>query len=316
METLFLAIAAVIFVYILVMRLLPESLRFSDNTYTRKRLDHLYKSTVGAPMLPDDEAPTSSLLVMLMEAPFLQPLFSKVLKAGLAESYQKVLLSMVGVFFLAMYAVIRFDLGFVGFLIALILSYLLPSYYLQRRIEKRTEAFLSMFPDALDMIVRSVSSGFPLSVALRMISENLDPPISTEFKQVVDEVTYGRSITEALQRLAARINEPDIRFFVVVLSVQQESGGNLAEILRNLSTIIRSRRQLRLKIRAMTSEGRATGWVLGSLPVFIFLILLVMSPEHLQPLFTTTMGNIMLATSAGLVLLSAWIVRTMVRIDI
>ena len=166
------------------------------------------------------------------------------------------------------------------------------------------------------MIVRSVRSGHPLNSAMRMIAENMDNPVKEEFKQVVDEVSYGRSLPEALNRLAQRIDEPDLNFFVVVLSVQQETGGSLAEVLSNLSSIIRKRRQLRLKIRALTSEGRATSYVLGGLPVVEFIALYFVTPAYLDPLFDTIQGNVILGVAAGLILIAMWIVRAMVNIDI
>ena len=104
-----------------------------------------------------------------------------------------------------------------------------------------------MFPDVLDMIVRSVKSGFPLNTAIKLIAENMEPPVSTEFQQVSDEVALGRPLNHSLARLAERIPEQDIKFFVVVLNVQQETGGNLAEVIGNLSGIIRKRKHLRMK---------------------------------------------------------------------
>lgn len=201
-------------------------------------------------------------------------------------------------------------------LIAVGIGLWLPRKYLIRKVNKRNELFIDMFPDAVDMIVRSVRSGHPLNAALRMIAENMDPPISTEFKQLVDEIAYGRTLPEALHRMSQRIGEADLQFFVVVLSVQQETGGNLAEVLSNLSNIIRKRKQLRLKIKALTSEGRMTSWILGGLPVVVFLILWIMSPEYLDPLFTTLPGNFILALAGGMIALCFWIVNKMIDIDI
>jgi tight adherence protein B len=145
---------------------------------------------------------------------------------------------------------------------------------------------------------------------------NLESPVKEEFQIVVDEIAMGRTMDQALSNLAARIDEPDINFFVVVLNVQQETGGNLSEVINNLSVVIRKRKQLRLKIRAMTSEGRATGWVLGALPLVVFAAIMKVAPTHLDPLLHTSTGNIILAIAAGLVVLALWIVRRMVDIDI
>ena len=144
----------------------------------------------------------------------------------------------------------------------------------------------------------------------------MEAPVNGEFQQVVSEIAAGRSVNETLNRLAARINEPDINFFVVVLSVQQETGGNLAEVISNLSGIIRKRKQLRLKIKAMTSEGRATAWILGALPVVVFFILYFMRREYIRPLWEETMGQMILGTAIGLVFLCMWVVNQMIDIDI
>ena len=173
-----------------------------------------------------------------------------------------------------------------------------------------------MFPDAVDLIVRSVRSGHPINTAMRMITENMDSPIRDEFRQVTDEVSYGRTLPEALKRMSARIALQDVDFFVVVLSVQQETGGSLTEVLTNLSTIIRKRKQLRAKIRAMTSEGRATSYILGAIPVVEFGALYVITPSYLDPLFTTMTGNIILGAAIGLIITSQYVIRIMINIDI
>jgi tight adherence protein B len=199
---------------------------------------------------------------------------------------------------------------------AIILGYYLPYKHCLGKVKKRNKKFIDQFPDALDMIVRSVRSGFPLSVAMQMLAENAESPVREEFRQVVDEVALGRSLTQSLGRMATRINEPDIRFFVVVLSVQQETGGNLAEIIGNLSSIIRKRKQLRHKIKAMTSEGVATGWVLGMLPVFVFAILYFFQPGYLEPFFVDALGKKIFGATIGLLVVCFMVVKNMINIEI
>lgn len=166
------------------------------------------------------------------------------------------------------------------------------------------------------MIVRSVRSGFPITTAFKMVAENMEPPVKEEFAQVVNEIAMGRTITDTLTRLGERIQEPDINFFVVVLSVQQETGGNLSEVIGNLSNIIRKRKQLRMKIKAMTSEGRATAVILGSLPFVIFFVLYFMRRDYLEPLWKERTGQMLLGGSLGMVALCMWIVNQMINIDI
>ena len=324
MTTLLLTFVVVIGVYALVMFILPKSLVGESNTYTQRSLSRIFKETAE-----DESRKTGDISIVKEQSDYSSP-FGRLLLAlpGMQSGYELLLKSgfgaqapgiALGALLLSValsLAAVKAGLGLLGFFGAYAAVFFVFRWYFKNRIRKRNDAFINQFPDALDMIVRSVRSGFPVNTALRMIAENTEPPVSTEFKQVVDEIAFGRSLSDALQRLANRIDEADIQFFVVVLNVQQEAGGNLAEVIGNLSNIIRKRKQLRLKIKAMTSEARATGWVLGAIPIVLFLIIWKISPQHMEPLFNTTAGNICLATAIGLVLTAGVIVRQMVRIDI
>jgi len=197
-----------------------------------------------------------------------------------------------------------------------VLAYFVFYKYFKGKIRKRNMKFINLFPDVLDMCVRSLRSGFPISAAMRMVAENMDPPVKGEFQQVVQEMEAGRSVVEALERMSRRVNEPDVNFFIVVLKVQQETGGNLAEVISNLSKIIRQRKQLRLKVIALTSEGRTTSYILGSLPVVIFGALYFIQRDYLAPLWETWTGNIILGISIGLVVSCLYIVNKMVQIEV
>lgn len=253
---------------------------------------------------------------LLLSFPKGNEVYQLIQKAGLEHKVNEFLIGCVILFFILFFAIGKLAGPFATFGLAVALTFLLPRFYLKRKIKKRNEAFINMFPEAVDMIVRSVRSGHPLNTALRMIAENMDPPVRTEFKQLVDEIAFGRSTVEALIRMSHRVDEPDLHFFVVILSVQQETGGNLAEVLSNLSGIIRKRKQLRLKINALTSEGRATAYILGSLPFVVFGAIYFTSPDYLLPLFNDPTGQMILAGSVGLVATAAFIVYHMIQIDI
>jgi tight adherence protein B len=145
--------------------------------------------------------------------------------------------------------------------------------------ERRRKKMQAQFPVALDIFVRALRSGHPISGALEILTQEMEDPIGTEFGLVSDEVSYGAELTEALNDMAERWDLDDIRMFVVSLAVQNETGGNLAEILNNLSQVIRERTSLLLKVRALSSEGRMTGWLLTGLPVLTFVILFLTNPE-------------------------------------
>lgn len=320
MEPVVIAVLIGVAVYMTVVALIPKRILADSADYTRGMLEQLERQSVGA--APDDSSSilreemrqAGVLTRIFLTLPGVKAFHPRLIKAGLGDSLDKFFVAFLVMFLLLVY--VLKGSGPWGMLLAAALTYLVAWWFVGRRIRKRNEAFLNLFPDALDMIVRSVRSGYPLAAAVRMVAENMQAPVSTEFQQVADEASYGSSMVEALTRLAHRIDEPDIHFFVVVLAVQQEVGGNLAEVLTNLSAIIRKRKHLRLKIRALTSEGRATAWVLGLLPAFEFGAIYLTSPNHLTPLFVTPMGNMILAAAIGIVLLGMFIVRQMVNMEV
>jgi tight adherence protein B len=323
MLPLFYTILTVVLVYIGVLIFLPKSVLNSPSRHTQKTLARIFSESGTNIDNTEEELPVlrsyledTPLGRMMLGIPGAEATYSLLLKAGFSNRVLSFFLSVLVLFMGALLFSLKMDWGLWGVVAAIAVTILVPRAYLKWKIERRNDKFINMFPDALDMIVRSVRSGFPINTALKMIADNMDPPVSTEFKRVVDEVAYGRPLNEALLRLGERTDRPDVQFFIVVLTVQQEVGGNLSEIISNLSNIIRKRKQLRLRIKAMTSEGRATAWVLGALPVFLFITLRIVAPKHLEPLYTTSLGHIMLGSAIGLVLLAGWIVYKMAKIEI
>ncbi len=256
------------------------------------------------------------VLLAIVRFPPIRRLYELMLRAGYSGRVKNVLMVAVIIFLVCMVVSVKMQLGVLSPFVAIGGTWVLLWQYMKGKVRKRNNKFIDNFPDAIDIIVRSVRAGHPLNTALRMIAENSDPPVSSEFKQLVDEVAYGRTLVDALSRMSQRIDEPDLQFFIVVLSVQQETGSNLAEVLTNLSGIIRKRKQLRQKIKAMTSEGRATAYVLGALPVVVFGALMVVSPNYLNPLFHTSAGNMLLMTAVGLIVTAFLIVKQMINIEI
>jgi len=301
--------------------LFPKAVPDESGNHIREALDRIYDENrtndEQLSVLRDQLGTESPLIRSFFGLPFMRPVYEAALQAGYQNELKSLLMMMV-----AGFVVTTFGLHMLGLdlLVSLLagpgVAYLLPMRHCRKLIAKRNRKFLDQFPDALDMIVRSVKSGFPLSVALQMLAENTENPVKEEFRIVVDDIALGRSLHQALQRLALRINQPDIRFFVVVLSVQQETGGNLAEIIGNLSSIIRKRKQLRHKIHAMTSEGRATAWVLGLLPVAVFAALFFVQRDYLEPFWTDPLGMTLFGAAAGLVGMCAFVVKHMVNVDI
>lgn len=321
MGVLLAALGVGILSYIGFVILFPKAVPTETGDHVSQALDRIYEENRAndeqRSVLREQLSEESPVVRLVFSWAIMRPLYERGLQAGYKNNLQQLLMIMVGVFIAIMVfgQVLGVGLPF-NLLLAVLLCYLLPYRNCTNRIKKRNRKFLDQFPDALDMIVRSVKSGFPLSVALQMLAENTENPVKEEFRIVVDDIALGRSLQQALQRLSLRINQADIRFFVVVLSVQQETGGNLAEIIGNLSSIIRKRKQLRHKIHAMTSEGRATAWVLGSLPVFVFCAVYFVQPDYLTAFWTDPLGMTLFATSVGLVALCAVIVKQMINVDI
>lgn len=321
MGPVFLALSVSILIYVIATSLVPRRFFAQSSIYTQHMINRLRQQQ------PAPSAHETPLAGLAQEDPIDGPLVHAYLALPLARrtvpilqraqvwrSLDRFLLVFLLIFFAVLLLCLR--IGLLGVPLAAALTWLLAAFYLRRRICKRKKAFLDMFPDALDSIVRSVKSGYPLNAAIAIIGDNMGAPIGPEFKRVADETAYGWTLFEALTRLAERIDEPDVRFFTVVLAVQQESGGNLSEVLSNLSHVLRKRRQLRLKILALSSEGRATAWILGSLPFFVFTVIQYASPEHLRPLFDTHMGHMIVMSILTMITVGMLIVRRLINMEV
>jgi tight adherence protein B len=188
--------------------------------------------------------------------------------------------------FVAIGAIAAFGLGLVfrgdaleALLIGLFCGTALPYLVLRFLRGRRQKAFGAQFPDGLDIIVRSLRAGHPVPVALNMVAREMKDPIGSEFGIVVDEITYGSDLESALRNLYFRIGQDDLPLFVTAVAIQGSTGGNLGEILENLSGVIRQRFKMRRKIRALAAEGRASALILSSLPIAMFLIIQIIAPD-------------------------------------
>jgi tight adherence protein B len=161
---------------------------------------------------------------------------------------------------------------------AAVLGSALPLMFLNYKAASTRKKMQEQFPVALDVFVRGLRAGHPIAAALDLLTVEMPDPIGTQFGLVVDEVTYGAELRDALQNMAERWDLEDMRMFVVSLSVQNETGGNLAEILENLTKVIRERQSMLMKVRALSSEGRMTAVILTILPLFTFTLLFILSP--------------------------------------
>ncbi len=188
--------------------------------------------------------------------------------------------------------------------LGIIIGVLLPLMFISRRADARRRRMESQFPIALDIFVRGLRAGHPIPAALNLLVEEMEDPVGTEFGIVSDEIAFGFGLRDALQRMADRWGLPDIDMFVVSVSVQMETGGNLAEILENLGRVIRERASMFMKVRALSSEGRMTAVVLTALPILSFAGLFALRPEFYlevadDPIFTIGFAALLLLYAVG-----------------
>jgi tight adherence protein B len=160
-------------------------------------------------------------------------------------------------------------------------------FYAARQRSKRIFVFGTQLPDAIDIIVRGVRVGLPFSTAVNLVAREMPDPVGTEFGMLADEITFGLDVRSALENLYRRVGQDDLLFFTVSVSVQAQTGGNLGEILTRLSRLMRSREKMRLKIRALSAEGRATAYALSAFPFVLFLVINLISPAYYRAVWST-----------------------------
>jgi len=194
-------------------------------------------------------------------------------------------------------------------------GYVLPRWYLARRRKQYQNKFLDELPNAVEAIVRGVKSGLPLNDSMRLVAKEAKEPIKSEFQRVLDQQALGKSSTEAVQLLFERMPLAEVNFFVVVITVQAQSGGNLSEALGNLSRVLRNRKKMKQKIKAMSSEAKASAGIIGSLPFIVGLLVTLTTPSYMVPLFTTEIGLIWLGIAAVMMSIGVFIMNRMIQFD-
>jgi tight adherence protein B len=192
----------------------------------------------------------------------------------------------------------------------------LPHWFVGRMGNRRVAAFLALFPDAIDLMVRAIRSGLPVSEAIINAGNEIPDPVGDEFRLIESGMRLGRDLETLLWDIAKRIDAPEFRFFIIAMSVQRETGGNLAETLSNLGDVLRRRRTMRLKARAMASEARASTMILGSLPILVTVILFMTSPTYIVPLFTDIRGLMLVGIALGMLSTGIFIMVRMAKFEI
>jgi tight adherence protein B len=191
-----------------------------------------------------------------------------------------------------------------------------PHFSVGWMIKRRVNKFTSNFPDAIELMVRGLRSGLPITETLGVVSSEVPGPVGMEFRMVADKMKIGRTMEAALQDTADRLGTPEFQFFVITLAIQRETGGNLAETLSNLADVLRKRAQMKLKIRAMSSESKASAYIVGSLPFVVFTLVWFINPKYMGDFFTDE--RLMVAGIGGIIWMSigAFIMAKMVNFEI
>ncbi len=201
---------------------------------------------------------------------------------------------------------------FLGLAIGLFIPHMVTGIMGRRRIKQ----FLASFPEAIDTMCRGLRSGLPVSESISAVGREMPDPVGIEFRRISDGVRMGRTLEDSMWDVTRRIDMPEFRFLIISMTIQKETGGNLAETLGNLSDLIRKRRQLRLKIKAMSSEARASAMIIGSLPFVMFGILWVVNSGYVMVLFNTVRGNVLLGFGLGMILLGCAVMNKMIHFEI
>ncbi len=192
----------------------------------------------------------------------------------------------------------------------------LPHFVIGRMIRKRILKFNSNFPDAIELMVRGLRSGLPITETLGIVGTEIQGPVGIEFRMVTDKMKIGRTMEAALQDTADRLGTPEFQFFVITLAIQRETGGNLAETLSNLADVLRKRAQMKLKIRAMSSESKASAYIIGALPFVVFGLVYMINPRYMGGFFTDE--RLIVAGIGGMIWMSigAMIMAKMINFEI
>ena len=244
------------------------------------------------------------------------PLSMKIEQAGLSLSKQKFLL------FAAGFGLIAFALLFLtdtGLLPALAAGFAagagMPLWLLSFLKKRRETKFLNHFPDAVDVIVRGIKAGLPLLDNLKIIAVEAQEPVKSEFRSIVETQTIGLPLGEACTKLYERMPLPEANFFGIVISIQQKAGGNLSEALANLSRVLRERKKMKAKIRAVSMEAKASASIIGSLPIAVALLVYITSPDYIELLWTTDLGRIMILCCLAWMSIGVFVMKQMINFD-
>lgn len=192
----------------------------------------------------------------------------------------------------------------------------IPHFLVSRKIKKRKLKFLKLFPEGIDLIVRGLRAGLPVAESFTVVSREIPEPVSGVFATISQQTALGLPMEQALSATAEKLDMTEFNFFVTTIILQRETGGNLGEVLSNLAEVLRDRQVMKLKITALSSEARASAYIVGALPFFVFGVLNLISPEYLDPLYNDYRGNMAIGIALGMMTFGGFIMKRMTQFEI
>ena len=215
--------------------------------------------------------------------------------------------------FVSLTAFLAHVIWWVALVLGLVAALGLPQWVLGFLAKRRTAKFTASLPDAMDIIVRGIKSGLPVHDCLKIIGRETSEPLAGEFRRLVENVGLGMTVDQGVEKLHDHMPTPEVRFFAIVMSIQQKTGGNLAEALNNLSVVLRSRKLMREKVKALSAEATSSALIIGCLPPSVVLLVEVWTPAYMAPMFTDHRGWLMLGGSAIWMSIGVYVMTRMIN---
>jgi tight adherence protein B len=241
---------------------------------------------------------------------------TKLQQAGIAATARQYwIASAVCGAIIGLLAYVKSDSYVIAPMAALVGTFGLPNFILNRIRKRRIKKFVDIFPNAMDIIVRGIKAGLPLTDCLRVIASDTQEPVRTEFRIILETQQMGLPIAEAAERLPQRVPIPEANFFAIVIAIQARSGGNLSEALGNLSRVLRERKKMRGKIGAMAMEAKASAIIIGIVPFMVTFLLYLSSPNYISLLWTTTHGKVITAIALSWMSIGMAMMKKMISFD-
>ena len=252
----------------------------------------------------------------LARKPFIQTLARKLLQVAPDVSLRKFLVISACCAVAGAVTAEAFNCGIVVIACCALGSGYLPVFLLNMRHAKRQKAVMMQLPEALDFLARVMRAGHSLSTGFQMMSEELPAPLSTEFRKCYDQHSLGQPLEDGLRDMSQRIDSTDFHFFVTAVLIQRQTGGDLSEVLSNISGLVRERIRLQRHVRAKTAEGRFTGYIMVAFPAVMFCICYAMNSENYGKFFSTHMGMVLLCTAVGLQMMGLFMIKKLTTVKV